>query len=145
MKSVLTKDLFWDEKYLRKVYDLFIEKISLKDWRIILIICHTQTSSVLANVFVNGPRQYLWVQDFKISAICSYYCRVSKAENFSYYVCSYMRLHDDWSSCRNQWHWSYLQKWTIWTSVTGLPLKFVLSSIPSKYSINQIERYFLLI
>lgn len=49
MKSVLTKDLFWDEKYLRKVYDLFIEKISLKDWRIILIICHTQTSSVLAN------------------------------------------------------------------------------------------------
>lgn len=49
MKSVLTKDLFWDEKYLRKVYDLFIEKISLKDWRIILVICHTQTSSVLEN------------------------------------------------------------------------------------------------
>lgn len=26
MKSVLTKYLFWDEKYLRKIYDLFIEK-----------------------------------------------------------------------------------------------------------------------
>lgn len=49
MKSVLTKYLFLDEKYLRKVYDLFIEKISLKDWRTILVIVHIQTSSVLEN------------------------------------------------------------------------------------------------